>query len=77
MEALCCNPNFGLTTKARGCKVASQEGSPRVMPHAPESARKYEGIDPHTPKGNSHFGSWTPHGLPNVQNTMVGKNPSI
>jgi len=28
-----------------------QEGSPGVMPHALGSARKCEGIDPHTPKG--------------------------
>ncbi len=26
----CCNPNLGLTTKARGCKVAGQKGDPRV-----------------------------------------------
>jgi hypothetical protein len=25
------NPSLGLVTKARGCKVAGQEGSPRVQ----------------------------------------------
>jgi len=38
-------------TKARGYKVMGQEGSPRVMSHAPGSARECEGIGPHTPKG--------------------------
>jgi len=37
-------------TKAKGCKVASQKGSPGVMPHAFGSARECEGIDPHIPK---------------------------
>jgi len=43
-------------TKARGCKVAGQEGSPRVMLHVPESARECEGIDFHTPKGTPILG---------------------
>jgi len=38
-------------TKARGCKVAGQEGSLGGRPHAPRSVRQCEGIDPHTPKG--------------------------
>jgi hypothetical protein len=46
------NPTLGLATKARGCKVTSQKRSPGVQ----ESER----IDPHTPQGNSHFGSWSP-----------------
>jgi len=48
---LCHNPSLGLTTKARACKVAGQEGSLGIMMHAPGSARECEGIDPHTPKG--------------------------
>ncbi len=47
----CRNPNLGLTTKARGCKVAGQKESLGVMPRAPESARECEGIGLHTPKG--------------------------
>jgi len=43
-------------TKARGCKVAGQEGSPGVMSHAFGSARECEGIDPHTPKGTPTLG---------------------
>jgi len=43
-------------TKARGYKVAGQKGSPRVMPHAPRSARECEGIGLHTPKGTPILG---------------------
>jgi hypothetical protein len=49
----CCNPSLGLTTKARACKGAGQEGSPGVTSHAPRSVVKCEGMNPHTPK-------WTP-----------------
>jgi hypothetical protein len=43
-------------TKARGCKVAGQEGTPGVMSHAPGSVREFEGINPHTPKGTLTLG---------------------
>ncbi len=36
---MCRNPSLGLTTKAKRCKVAGQEGSLKIMSHAPESAR--------------------------------------
>jgi len=51
LRLYCRNPSLGLATKARGYKVAGQEGNMGVMPHAPRSARECEGIDPHTPKG--------------------------
>jgi hypothetical protein len=35
----CRNPNLGFATKARGCKVASQEGDLGVTSHAPGSAK--------------------------------------
>jgi len=47
-------------TKARGCKVAGQKGSPKVMPYAPRSARECEGINPHTPKGTPTLGVGVP-----------------
>jgi hypothetical protein len=70
-HAFCRNPSLGLTTKARGYKVASQEGSSGVMPHAPESATECEGIDPHTPKGTPMLGVWSPGGLLNVQRVIA------
>jgi hypothetical protein len=66
------NPSLGLTTKARGCKVANQEGSSGVMLHAPGSVKECEGIGPHTPKGTPTLGSWSPGGLPNVQRAILG-----
>jgi hypothetical protein len=51
------NPNLGLVTKAKGCKVAGQKGKLGVMQHVPGSAREFEGIDPHTPKGTPTFGN--------------------
>jgi len=43
-------------TKARGYKVAGQEGSLGVMPHAPGSVRECEGIGPHILKGTPTLG---------------------
>ncbi len=60
LHAICHNPSLGLATKARGCKVAGQEGRPGVMSHAPESARECEGIDPHTPIGTPTLGVRVP-----------------
>jgi len=48
--ALCYNPNLGLTTKARACEGADQVRNPKVTFHGPKSARKCEGVNPHTPK---------------------------
>jgi len=49
-----CDINFittvGLATKARACEGAGQKGGPGVTFHAPGSARKCEGMNPHTPK---------------------------
>ncbi len=47
-------------TKARACKVAGQEGSSQVMPHASGSVRKCEGMNPHIPKGASTLGIGVP-----------------
>jgi hypothetical protein len=68
----CRNPSPGLATKAKGCRVAGQEGSPGIMPHAPRNARECERIGPHTPKGTPTLGSWSLNGLPNVQSAITG-----
>ncbi len=46
MLTWCRNPSLGLATKARTCKVTSQEKKFRTE-------RKCEGMNPHTPKGVS------------------------
>jgi len=37
---ICRNPSFRLTTKARACKVAGLEGSPRITLHGSGSVGK-------------------------------------
>jgi hypothetical protein len=44
----CCYPSLGLTTKAKVCKGASQEGSLGVRSHAPKSVGECEGMNLHT-----------------------------
>jgi hypothetical protein len=65
-EVWCCNPSLGLATKARACKGASYEGSPKVTSHAPGSAGECENENSHS-QVSSHFGSWSPGGLLNLQ----------
>jgi hypothetical protein len=47
-EYNCRNLNLELATKAKACKGASQEGSPGVTSHAPESVGERERMNPHT-----------------------------
>ncbi len=46
----CRNPSLGLSTKAKACKDAGQEGSPRVTFHAPKNVGQCEGMNPYIPK---------------------------
>jgi hypothetical protein len=46
----CRNHSLGLATKARACKGADQEGSPKVTSYAPGSVGECEGMNLHTPK---------------------------
>jgi len=36
------------------------------------SEGRCEGMNPHTPKGASTLGVWSPDGFPNLQRTIVG-----
>jgi hypothetical protein len=56
----CRNRGLGLTTKETACKVANQEGSPKVMSHAFGSVGKCEGMNLRTPKGASTLGVGVP-----------------
>jgi hypothetical protein len=71
----CHNPNLGLTTKARACKVAGQEGSPGVMSHASGSVGKCEGMNPHTPKGASTLGVRVPMDFQIFREKLQGSKP--
>jgi hypothetical protein len=50
IHEMCRNLSLGLVTKARGCKVTSQEKDLGVTSHAPGSVKECEGVNPHTPK---------------------------
>ncbi len=72
---MCRNLSLGLVTKARGCKVAGQEGSMGVMLHALGNARKCEGIDPHTPKGIPTLGVGILVDFQMLESNYKGQNP--
>jgi len=63
-------------TKARGCKVIGQEGSPGVMPHAPGSARECEGIDSHISKGTPTLGVGIPVDSQMFRERLQGSKPN-
>jgi hypothetical protein len=60
MPSRCRSPSLGLTTKARACKSAGQEGSPGVTFHVLGSAKECEGMNLHTPKGTPTLGVGVP-----------------
>ncbi len=68
----CHNLNLGLATKARACKSAEQEGSPGGTSYILGSAREWENEPSHS-QVSSHFGSWKPNALLNLQGT-IGQN---
>jgi hypothetical protein len=68
---VCHNPSFRFATKTRLYKSANQIVSPRVTFHAPKSVRKWENEPPHS-QMNSHFGSWRPNGLSNLERAIIG-----
>jgi hypothetical protein len=47
---VCYNLNLGFATKAKACKGASEEGSPRVTSHVPGNVGKCGGMNLHIPK---------------------------
>jgi hypothetical protein len=60
----CCNPSLGLATKAK--RVT------RVR--AKRSMKKCEDENSHS-QVSSHFGSWSPGGLPNLQRAIAKVKP--
>jgi len=63
-------------TKARGCKVAGQEGNPKVIPHALGSARDCKGLDLHTPKGTLILGVGDPVDSQMFREQLQGSEPN-
>jgi hypothetical protein len=63
-EGKCRNPSFGLATKARVCKGAGQDWA--------WECKRVWGNEPSHSQMNSHFGSWSPNGLSNLQRVIAG-----
>jgi hypothetical protein len=72
LRFLCRNPNLGLATKTKACKVVGQEGSPGITSYDPRSAKECEGVNPHTPKWTPSLGVGVLKGLLNLQREIVG-----
>jgi hypothetical protein len=72
----CHNLSLELTTKARGCKVASQEKDLRVTSHVPGSAKSVREWTLTLPN-ELHVGSWSPKWiLGSSEHNCRGQNPS-
>jgi hypothetical protein len=70
----CRNPRFGLATKAKGLQGCGPKGSPGVTSGTPESVRKCEGVNPHTPKATPTLGDGVPVDSQNFREQFEGSN---
>jgi len=74
MCKLCYNFSFGLTIKARACKGAGQKWAleSHFMLLGMWECGRVWGNEPSHFQVSSHFGSWSPDGLPYFQIAIVG-----
>ncbi len=70
----CRNPSFGLATKAKGLQGCGLRGGPKVTSHTPGSARKCEGMNPHTPKATPTLEDGVPVDSRNFRDRFEGSN---
>jgi hypothetical protein len=62
---ICRNPSLGFATKAKGLQDCGSRGKPRSHTACSRECRKVWRNEPSHSQGNSHFGRWSPSGLPN------------
>ncbi len=73
----CRNPSLELATKARGYKVAGQEGDSRAL-HMLLGVQRVWGNEPSHSQVNSHVGSWSPERTPKFSELDYrGQNSSL
>jgi hypothetical protein len=70
----CCNPSFGLATKAKGFQGCGPRGSPGVTSETPESVGECEGMSLHTPKATPKLGKVVPVDSQNFRERFEGSN---
>jgi hypothetical protein len=66
----CRNSNFALATNPNRLQVCRPRRRPEVTLYTPENVKKCEGLwrNEHShSQCNSHFGRWSPSGLPKLQ----------
>ncbi len=66
----CRNPNFGFAIKAKGVARVRAKRKPGSHITCSRECRKVWGSEPSHSQGNSHFGRWSPSGLPKFQRTI-------
>jgi hypothetical protein len=68
----CRNPNLGLATKAKGVTRLRAKRKPGSHITYSWECKKVWGSEPSHSQGNSHFGRWSPGGLPKFQREISG-----
>jgi hypothetical protein len=69
-----CEPKGSPRVKARGSPGVKARRSMGVTSHTPGSVRKCEGVwgsEPSHSQDDSHFGRWSPNGLPKLQRAIT------
>jgi hypothetical protein len=69
---MCCNPSLGLVTKAKGVARLWAKRKPGSHITYSRECKKVWGSEPSHSQGNSHFGRWSPGGLPKLQRAISG-----
>jgi hypothetical protein len=67
----CRNPSLGFTTKVRACKGVGQKSEPKSHISCSQECKRVWGNEPSHSQMNSHFGNWSPNGLPNLQRVII------
>jgi hypothetical protein len=68
----CRNPSLGFATKARGVARLWAKRKPRSHITCSRECKKVRGSEPSHSQDNSHFGRWSPNGLPKLQRNISG-----
>jgi len=71
-ESMCCNPSFGLATKAKGLQRCGPRGSLGNTSHTPKNVGKCEGVNPYTPKATPTLGDGVPMDSQNFREQFQG-----
>ncbi len=77
LDHMCCNPSFGLATKVKGLQGYGPKRSMGITSHTPETIRKCEGMNPHTPKATPTLGDGVPMESRNFKEQFQGSKLNV